>query len=175
MATWTFEPGHTAAEFCVRHMMVTFVRGHFKNVRGRLEFDPERPESGSVEIEMDAARLWTDEPERDEHLRSEHFFDVERHPRITFRSTAVECVAGTEFKVKGDLTIRGVTRPVTLDVTYDGEITDPWGNRRRGFTADGVLYRKDFGMTWNQILDAGGVLVGDKIKITLNIEAVEKR
>ncbi len=172
MATWTFEPGHTAAEFCVRHMMVTFVRGHFKNVRGRLEFDPERPESGSVEIEMDAARLWTDEPERDEHLRSEHFFDVERHPRITFRSTAVERVAGTEFKVKGDLTIRGVTRPAVLDARYLGVWRTPFGDTRCGFVATTTIDRHEFGVSWNAEMEGGGVVVGREVLITVDAEAI---
>src|SRR5207237_5965144 len=116
LARWKFEPGHTAAEFCVRHMMVTYVRGHFKNIQGRLEFDPERPEDGSLEIRIDATKLWTDEPERDAHLRSADFLDVEHHPTITFKSTKVEPTARTEYTVTGDLTIRGATRPLTLDV-----------------------------------------------------------
>src|SRR5574337_609230 len=113
MARWRFEPGHTAVEFCVRHMMVTYVRGHFKNIHGVIEFDPAQPEKGSVEIEIDAAGLWSGEPDRDAHLRSSDFLDVEKYPEIAFRSTKVVATARTEYKVTGDLTIRGVTRPVT--------------------------------------------------------------
>ena len=114
MPRWVFEPGHTAAEFCVRHMMVTYVRGHFKDIHGALDFDPADPSTLSFEAEIDARKLWTGEPERDEHLRSEHFLDVERYPKITFKSRKAQRVAGIEYKVTGDLTIRGITRPVTL-------------------------------------------------------------
>src|SRR6266852_2722134 len=108
MTTWTFEPGHTAAEFCVRHMMVSLVRGAFKNIHGKLRLDPDEPEKGSVEIEINVAELWSGDQERDDHLRSDHFLDVANHPKITFRSTKIERTAGNAAKVTGDLTIRGV-------------------------------------------------------------------
>src|SRR5438093_12507755 len=114
MASWTFEPGHTAAEFCARHMMVTSVRGHFKNIRGTLEFDPENPRELSVQVKIDARELWTGEAQRDDHLRSADFLDVERHPEITFRGHEVEIISKHEFTLTGDLKIRGVTRPVAL-------------------------------------------------------------
>lgn len=172
MARWTFEPGHTAAEFCVRHMMVTFVRGHFKNVRGTLEFDPDRPEQGSVEIEMDAGTLWTGVPERDDHLRSDHFLDVAQHPRITFHSRRVERVAGNEYKVTGELTIRGVTKPVTLEARYAGMSKTPFQDTRVGFTATTVLNRHDFGVSWNAEMENGGVVVGNDVLITIDAEAI---
>src|SRR5713226_1640881 len=111
---WTFEPGHTAAEFCARHMMVTCVRGHFKNVRGTLNFDPQNPTASSVEVTINAQELWTGEPDRDNHLRSVDFFDVEHHPSITFRSSRVQQVGDHDYKVTGNLTIRGATRPAVL-------------------------------------------------------------
>src|SRR5438552_6202189 len=120
MATWIFEPGHTAAELCVRHMMVTWVRGHFKNVHGTLEFDPNTPATLSLEATIQAKELWTGELQRDEHLRSADFLDVAHHPAITFRSSGAERVGGQDYKVTGDLTIRGIRRPVTLDMTYLG-------------------------------------------------------
>src|SRR5215470_1128892 len=113
MAKWVFEPGHTAAEFSVRHMMVTHVRGHFKNIHGSLEFDPANPAASSVEATIEAATIWTGEPARDEHLRSEDFLDVEKFPSITFRSSRVDLVGTNDYRVTGDLTIRGVTRPVS--------------------------------------------------------------
>lgn len=149
MAKWRFEPGHTAAEFCVRHMMVTFVRGHFKNIHGTLEFDRERPEQGSVAVEIKAGELWSGEPERDEHLRSADFLDVARHPKIIFRSTKVTRLTGNEYCVRGELTVRGVTRPVALDVLYLGTWRSPFNDTRVGFTAKTILNRHDFGVDWN--------------------------
>src|SRR5215831_8392434 len=121
MATWVFEPGHTAAEFCVRHMMVTWVRGHFKNVHGTLEFDPETLTLSRLEATIQARELWTGEPQRDQHLRSADFFDVDNHPRITFQTSAVERMGGDDYKLSGPLTIRGVTRTVRVDLRYLGK------------------------------------------------------
>ena len=125
MARWVLNAAHTAAEFCVRHMMITYVRGHFKNIGGSLDFDPSRPEDARVEVSIAAGTLWSGEPERDDHLRSEDFLHVERHPTIDFRSTKVEPVARNQYRVTGDLTIRGVPRPVTLDVRYLGSAGRP--------------------------------------------------
>ncbi len=172
MAKWRFEPGHTAAGFCVRHMMVTYVRGHFKNIQGTLQFDPEHPEDGSVEITIDPAKLWTDEPERDAHLRSADFLDVEHHPTITFKSTKVEPTAGTEYKVTGNLSIRGVTRPVTLDVRYLGKGQSPFDDTRVGFTAETKIIRHDFDVDWNAEMKDGGVVVGADVLITIDAEAI---
>ncbi len=174
MARWTFEPGHTAAEFCVRHMMVTYVRGHFKNIQGTLEFDPERPESASVEITINAAELWSGEADRDAHLRSVDFLDVENHPKITFKSVKAEPTSRNEFSVQGNLTIRGVTKPVTLDVRYFGLGKSPFGDTRAGFTATGRINRHDFGVSWNSPMKDSGVVVGSEVIITVDAEAIQE-
>jgi polyisoprenoid-binding protein YceI len=180
MAKWFFEPGHTAAEFRARHMMVTWVRGHFKNVRGNLEFDVGNPRATSVQVTIDAAGLWTGEPERDAHLRSADFLDVEHHPTITFRGSEVQLLGADEAKLVGELTIRGVTRPVSLDVRYLGQWKTPWWEEgvdkgpkiRAGFLATTRINRKDFGVNWNDTLDRGGVVVSDHVDITVDAEAV---
>ena len=180
MAKWTFEPGHTAAEFRARHMMVTEVRGHFKNVRGTLEYDPEDPTRSSVEVTIDARGLWTGVPERDEHLRSADFLDVERHSEITFRGNGVRLVGETECALTGDLTIRGVTRRATLAVRCLGFWKTPWWEdgvdkgpkTRAGFLATTRINRHDFGVSWNSPLDNGGVVVGDEVEIILDAEAI---
>lgn len=171
---WQFDPAHSSAEFAVRHMMVSTVKGSFRTLSGRIVLDEAHPERSQVEAEIDAASIDTGVADRDTHLRSADFFDVARFPKLTFRGTAVEADGADAGRLLGELVIHGVTQPVRLDVSYLGEAKDPWGNRRRGYTAETTLNRKDFGMTWNMVLDAGGVLVGDKIKVTLNIEAIEK-
>jgi polyisoprenoid-binding protein YceI len=180
MAKWTFEPGHTAAEFCARHMMVTCVRGHFKNVHGTLDFDPENPQAASVEVTIDARGLWSGEPDRDAHLKSADFLDVESHPTITFRGRDVELTGAQEAKVRGELTIRGVSRPATLDVRSLGQWQTPWWEdgvdkgpkTRAGFLATTRINRKDFGVNWNGVLDRGGVVVSDDVDITIDAEAI---
>jgi len=152
MARWVFEPGHSAAEFCVRHMMVTWVRGHFKNVRGTLEFDPEAPQKSSVEAFLDAPRIWTGEAQRDDHLRSPDFLDAERHPLITFKGNDVQLGGPSEFTVTGDLTIRA----------------------RAGFTAQTILNRHDFGVSWQASLVRGGFVVGNDVLVTIDVEALWK-
>ena len=174
MAKWKFEPGHTAAEFSVRHMMVTWVRGHFKNVRGTLDFDPEHPEGARVEVEIDAAGLWSGEPERDEHLRSADFLDLANHPKITFKSIRVEPTARNEYKVTGDLMLRGVTRPVTLEVRFLGQGRSPFNDTRVGFHATAVINRHDFGVSWNAPMQDAGMVVGDDVLITLDAEALRE-
>ena len=171
---WQFDPAHSSAEFAVRHMMVSTVKGSFRTLSGTIAYDEAHPEASRVEAEIDAASIETGVADRDTHLRSPDFFDIVKFPKLTFRSTGVETDGADSGKMHGELTVHGVTRPVSLDVSYLGEVKDPWGNRRRGYSAETTLNRKDFGMTWNMVLDAGGVLVGDKIKVTLNIEAVEK-
>lgn len=180
MQEWTFEPGHTGAEFCVRHMMVTNVRGHFKNIRGTLHFDPDRPADSYVKATCDAAGLWSGEKDRDEHLRSGDFLDVKNHSTITFESDRVEVIGANEAKVTGRITIRGVTRPLTLDVMYLGQWQTPWWEDgvdkgpkiRAGFVATGKLNRHDFGVTWNSPLDRGGIVVGNEVEITIDAEAI---
>ena len=172
--TWTLDPAHTQVEFGVKHMMFTTVRGHFSKFEGTVELDRESPEESVVEVSIDAASIDTGVEDRDEHLRSEDFFDVETYPEITFRSTSVsgELTEDAELEVKGDLTIGDVTREVTLDARFEGTGTDPWGGTRAGFTATTKVDRRDFGLTWNQALETGGVLVGHDIAITLQVQAV---
>ncbi|HEV3258810.1 MAG TPA: YceI family protein [Gemmataceae bacterium] len=180
MARWVFEPGHTAAEFRATHMMVSWVRGHFKDVHGALEFDPDSPAQLSIEAAIQAAKLWTGEPQRDEHLRSADFLDVASHPAITFRSTGSECVGAADYKVIGDLTIRGVTRRVTLDMHYLGKWRTPYwaasGNAgtvtRVGFVGETRLNRHDFQVSWNGQLENRGVVVSDEIHIKVDVEGL---
>ncbi len=183
MAEWFFEPGHTAAEFCVRHMMVTHVRGHFKNVRGRLAFDPKRPLDSQVEAHLDAASVWTGEPDRDAHLRSADFLDVENHPEISFRGGKVEIIGDRDYLVTGQLTLRGVAREVLLKVRYLGQWATPWwvdgadqGPKiRAGSLATTTVNRHDFGVSWNSTLDNGGVVVGRFVDITIDAEAIQEQ
>jgi polyisoprenoid-binding protein YceI len=180
MAKWEFEPGHTAAEFRARHMMVTWVRGHFKDVHGTLDFDPENPRAASVEVTIDANRLWSGEPQRDEHLKSADFIDAANHPAITFRAKGAELRGADEACFRGDLTIRGVTKPVALDVRYLGQWQTPWWEdgvdkgpkTRAGFVATTRINRQDFGVSWNGVLDRGGLVVGDEVDITIDAEAI---
>ncbi|MBZ4320541.1 YceI family protein [Streptomyces huiliensis] len=177
---WFFEPGHTGVEFRARHMMVTYVRGHIKDVHGSLVCDPADPEHARVEATIDATQVWTGQPQRDVHLRSADFFDVEHHPTWTFTSTDVRQLSSTEFALDGDLTVRGVTRPVSLDVTYLGQWDTPWwedgrdlGPRRRaGFAGRTRINRQDFGVSWNDTVDRGGVVVSDLIDVRVDAEAV---
>jgi len=180
MAEWFLEPGHTAAEFCVRHMMVTHVRGHFKNVHGKLIFDPNRPEESRVEVQIDAKSLWTGEPDRDAHLRSADFLDVEHYPTITFMGDQVQVVGEHDYVVKGRLTIRGIARDVALTVRCLGQWVTPWWENgvdkgpktRAGFYAQTAINRHDFGVNWNSALDRGGVVVGSTVEITIDAEAI---
>ena len=180
MARWSLEPGHTAAEFCVRHMMVTHVRGHLKNVRGRLDFDPKQPEASRVSATIDARGLWSGEPDRDAHLRSPDFLDVEHFPEITFTSSAVRVMSPNEALVSGALTVRGVTRPVVLDAHYLGQWETPWWEggvdkgpkTRAGFVATTRVDRHDFGVSWNSPLERGGLVVGHQVLITIDAEAI---
>lgn len=180
MPRWTFEPGHTAAAFAARHMMVTWVRGHFKNVRGTLEFDLSDPTRARVEVEIDAAGVWTGEPERDAHLRSADFLDVANHPKITFRGSEVRVLGCFELAVTGELTIRGTAHPATLRVHYLGQWSTPWwedgvdkGPRiRAGFTAETTLDRHAFGVSWNAPLEHGGGVVGTEVHVTIDAEAI---
>jgi len=171
---WTLDPAHTQIEFAVKHMMFTTVRGQFSKFEGALDLDRESPETSSIEVTIDASSIDTGVKDRDEHLRSDDFFDVQKFPEITFRSTDVSgsITEGDELEVTGDLTIRDVTREVTLDARFEGTGTDPWGGTRAGFTATTKIDRRDFGLEWNQALETGGVLVGHDITITLQVQAV---
>jgi polyisoprenoid-binding protein YceI len=169
---WNIDPAHSSAQFSVRHMMISSVKGEFTKITGRAVYDPEKPESLSAEATIDVNTINTREPDRDNHLKSADFFDVAKYPSITFKSK--RATKGPDgLKLTGDLTIHGVTREVTLDVEGPTPpLKDPWGFTRVGASATTRINRKDFGLTWNQALEAGGVLVGDEVKITVDVELV---
>lgn len=171
--TWALDPAHTGVEFQVKHLMVAKVKGHFAGARGALTI-AEDPEASGAEIVIDAATISTGAADRDGHLRSPDFLEVEAYPEITFVSTAFEHVGGSEWELRGDLTIHGVTRPVTLTTEYNGVATDPWGGTRAFFSAGTTIDREDWGLTWNQALETGGWLVGKDIRISIEVEAVRQ-
>ncbi len=164
---------HSAISFSVRHMVFAKVRGRFDTWSGTVQLDPKDLTRGSVEVEIDAASIDTGVADRDNHLRSADFLDVERFPKIRFKSTKVEKVQGEKYRLHGELTIRDTTRAVTLDVEYTGQGKDPWGNTRAGFTASTSVNRTEYGLTWNQVLEAGGVLVGERIEIEIEVQVVQ--
>ena len=173
MAQWTFDAAHTGISFTARHMMVTTVRGSFNTFSGTLDFDPANPGAAQVEANIEVASIATGVEDRDNHLRSGDFFDVENFPTMTFKSTSVDVKNDTVATVTGDLTIRGVTKPVTLDVEYLGLQQNPFTSTETiGFEASTKINREDFGLTWNQPLASGGVLVSKEIKIALDVQAV---
>lgn len=163
---------HSHVGFSVRHMMVTTVRGKFTAYRGSLVIDPDDFTRSTIEGDIDVASIETGNADRDTHLRSADFFDAANHPKITFRSTAI-ARDGEGYKVTGDLTIRGTTRPITLDVEHAGAAKNPWGQVVTGVSATGTLHRKDFGLQWNVALETGGVLVSDTVKIEIEAQAKE--
>lgn len=173
-STWAIDPVHSNAEFAVKHMMVATVRGRFRDVEGKVHIDEADPTQSWVTASIDAASIDTAQPDRDAHLRSEDFLAAEQYPKLTFRSTRVERVDGERWKVIGDLTVRDVTREVVLDTEFEGQIKDVWGKQRAAFTAETVLERNKFGLNWNMLIEAGGVAVGDKVRVTLNIAAVRE-
>jgi polyisoprenoid-binding protein YceI len=172
--TWNIDATHAELGFAVRHLMISTVRGRFGAVAGTVVIDEKHPESAKIDVTIDVVSIDTRQEMRDNHLRSADFFDVENHPSIHFVSTKVEGDISDAFKVTGDLTIRGGTHPVTLDVTNEGRVKDPWGNDRVGVHATGKIKRSEFGLTWNQVLEAGGVAVGDEVKLSLDIELVKQ-
>ncbi len=172
---WEIDPAHSSAQFSVKHMMIANVKGEFSKVSGRVSFDPENLEKSSVEATVDVSSISTREPDRDAHLKSADFFDVARFPNMTFKSKRILKNSDASLQLVGDLTIHGVTRETAF--TLEGPtaaLKDPWGNVRRGASATAKINRKDFGLTWNAALEAGGVLVGDEVKITLDVELVQK-
>jgi len=174
VSTWTIDPSHSLVEFSVRHMMVATVKGRFRSFRGTIRLDEANPENSSVEAVIDAASIDTNDEQRDAHLRSDDFLNVEKFPHITFRSKRVEMLGQDRARVIGDLTIRDVTREVALEVEYLGRTRDPWGKERIGFSAHTTINRHDFGVRWNAVLEAGGVVVADTVRINLEIEAVKQ-
>ena len=170
-ATWNLDAAHTNVQFAVRHMMVSTVRGSFRTVSGAANIDESDLTKSSVEATIDAASIDTREPKRDDHLRGADFLDVAKYPAITFKSKKVTKVGEGKFQVAGDLTIRGVTREIVLDVEGSPQpLKDPFGNVRLGGLAHAKINRQDFGITWNKALDAGGVVIGDRVDITIDVE-----
>ena len=172
---WSIDPTHTTAEFSVRHMMVTELKGQFGKVTGTLDLDDKDPTRSKVDVTVDAATIDTHEAKRDAHLKSPDFFDVAKHPTLTFKSTKIAKAGKTGFKVTGDLTMRGVTKPVVLDVEGpSAAVKSPMGQMIRGVRVTGKISRKDWGLNWNKALEAGGFLVGDDVKIEVDAELSEK-
>ena len=174
--TWNIDPAHTTVEFSAKHMMITTVRGRLKDVRGTIVVDESNPTRSSVDVEFKAASLDTGVDQRDQHLHSADFLDVANHPTIAFKSRRIEGARveeGARFKVIGDLTIRGTTKEVVLDASYEGRGKDPWGGERLSFSASTKIDRREFGLTWNQALEAGGILVSNDIKLTIDAQAVK--
>jgi polyisoprenoid-binding protein YceI len=166
---WTFDPNHTKFGFTARHLMVTKVRGHFAEFDGDIHIG-ERPEDSSVNVVVKTASVDTGSPDRDKHLRSEDFFDVDRYPKMTFRSTKVERAGDAGLRITGELTIRDVTRPITFEGQFEGMVTTPWGATTAGFSAAAEIDREDWGLTWNVALESGGWLVSKKVEISLDVE-----
>jgi len=171
--TYTIDPSHSRIAFVARHAMVTKVRGSFNEFEGFGYFDAEDPTNSHLSLTVQAASIDTRNPDRDGHLRSNDFFDMEAHPEITFTSTAIEQVNEEDFRVTGDLTIKGVTKPVTVDLTYAGAAVDPYQNQRIGFEGRTTVNRKDWGISWNAALETGGVLVGEKVTLELEVSAIK--
>ncbi len=174
MATWKLDPTHSSAEFAARHMMISTVRGGFRNVNGTIEFDPEHPENASVDVVINVNEMTsTGVVDRDNHLKSPDFLDAANYPTITFKSKGVRLTGEKTALVTGDLTIRSVTRPVTIDAELLGIVTSPFGQTVVGFSGTTSINREDFGLTWNMVVEGGGVLVGKEIKISLEVEAAK--
>jgi polyisoprenoid-binding protein YceI len=174
-STWQIDPAHSAAQFAVKHLAISTVRGAFTSVKGAVQFDDKDITKSSVDVAIDVNSVDTHQPDRDKDLRSDHFFDAEHFPTITFKSKRVEQLSPGKLKITGDLTIHGITKEVVLDV--DGPtapVKDPWGNQRMAINASTKINRQDFGVKWNQTMDNGGVVVGDEVSITIDAEMIPK-
>ncbi|GAB4533562.1 MAG: YceI family protein [Anaerolineae bacterium] len=172
--SWKIDPAHAQITFSVRHMMITNVTGRFEKFDGNVEFDEEDPINSRVEVQIEAASINTNEPQRDEHLRSPDFLNVEQYPYLTFKSKRIEKVDDTHGRIIGDLTIRDVTREVVLEAEYLGQVQSPWGAISAGFSARTKINRKAWGLTWNVALETGGVLVGDEVAINIEMELIKQ-
>ncbi|MGH2508952.1 MAG: YceI family protein [Ktedonobacteraceae bacterium] len=170
---WNIDPTHSQVTFSVKHMVVSTVRGNFKVFRGKMEIDEANPANSWVEAEAEISSIDTREPNRDKHLRSSDFFDAETYPTITFKSKVVEPISNDEFRVLGDLTIHGVTKEVLFNTEYSGQVRDAYGKQRAGLVAKASINRRDFGLNWNAPLEAGGVVVSEKVNIEIDLAAVK--
>jgi len=171
---WEIDPAHSTAEFSIRHMMITTVKGRFSGITGAVEGDPDDLTTAKVHLDIDVTTVDTRQPDRDNHLRSADFFDVEKYPTMSFQSTRITRTGPNTYDVVGNLTLHGVTKEVVCQVTYEGQNKDPWGGTRAGYTATTTLNRKDYGLMWNVALETGGVLVGDQVKVSVELETVKK-
>ncbi len=175
VTTWAIDGAHSIAEFSVKHMMVAKAKGRFGSFDGAIQWDQTNLAASSVNITIDITSINTNEPQRDGHLLSDDFFNAEQYPTATFHSTRIEPNGGDEFKVYGDLTIRDQTHPIVLDVELEGQILDPYGLHRAGFEASTEISRKQFGLNWNALLETGGAVVADKVKLVFHIEATQQQ
>ncbi|NMB68419.1 MAG: YceI family protein [Chloroflexi bacterium] len=171
--SWKIDNAHSLVEFSVRHMMISTVRGRFERFSGTVEFNENDPTASSVDVQIEAASINTNESQRDNHLRSADFFDAEKFPYLSFKSTRVEKIDENNGRIYGDLTIRDISHPVVLETEYNGQAKSPWGSTSAGFTANTKINRKDWNLVWNQALETGGMLVGDEIKIHIELEIVK--
>ncbi|MCL4859227.1 MAG: YceI family protein [Caldilineaceae bacterium] len=171
---WQLDASHSHVQFSARHMMISKVRGEFETLSGAINLDEANPANTTVDIQIDAASINTRDEQRDAHLRSPDFLNVEQYPYLTFKSTSVDVVNGEKAKLHGNLTIRDVTKPVTLNVEFQGKSKSPWGTENYGFSAQTKINRKDWGLTWNVALETGGVLVGDEITIDIELELIKQ-
>lgn len=175
VSTWVIDGSHSIAEFSVKHMMVATAKGRFGAFEGTIEWDQQNLAASSVNITVDVSSISTNDAQRDGHLLSDDFFNAEQFPTATFRSTRIEPDGRDKFKVYGDLTIRDQTHPIVLDVEFEGQILDPYGLQRAGFEAKTEISRKQFGLNWNALLETGGAVVADKVKITFHVEATQQQ
>jgi polyisoprenoid-binding protein YceI len=170
---WAVDAAHSSIEFSIKHMMIANVKGTFNQYEATIEADPSDLTSANIQFNIDLASIDTRNTDRDNHLRSGDFFDVENNPKMTFNSTSIEKKGDDEYRLTGDVSLNGVTKSETFLVTFEGQGQDPWGNQKVGFSAEGTLKRSDYNLTWNAALETGGVLVGDKVKVSLEIQAAK--
>lgn len=171
---WVIDPAHSSIEFAVKHMMISTIKGRFNSYTGTVTLDEYSPERSTVEVTVDLSSIDTQDAKRDGHLRSADFFNAETHPSMTFRSTRVETVGPERYRLIGEMDILGTSREVAFDITDEGKMKDPWGNTKWGFTGQTVINRKEFGLNWNVALEAGGVLVGDQVRVALEIQLLQQ-
>ena len=167
---WNIDPTHSEIQFKVKHLVISTVTGHFRQFEGTVETEGDDFDTATIHFEADTASVDTNQPQRDEHLRSAEFFDSEQYPKMTFQSTTVEKTGDESYKVTGDLTIKGITKPVELKAEFGGSMTDFYGNYKSGFEISGKINRKEFGLTWDAVTEAGGIVVGDEVKLALNVQ-----
>lgn len=173
MAKWLVDATHSSVDFTIKHMMIAKVKGAFHEFSAEIDADPSDLTTANIQFNISLASIDTRNADRDNHLRTGDFFDIENHPNLTFQSTGVAKTGDGEYDVTGNVTLRGVTRPETFHISYEGTGKDPWGNEKVGFSGKGSLKRSDFGLSYNAVLETGGVLIGDEVKFTIELEAVK--